>query len=88
MDFRNFTAEELFTRDKRLNRTIMDMAIYGAFGFVAGTAASILFKRKAAIRSLGIGFGVGAAYDRNYEPTCTKLKELRRDSCKSCKKKD
>ena len=51
--------------DTVLNKTLLDLMVYSAFGYTVGVGASILFRNKAPVRNLAAGFGGSYAYILN-----------------------
>jgi len=59
LDYAVVTEKE----DLRLNQRIISMFTFGTIGLGLGTLVSLLFKNKARIRAIGVGFGAGASHD-------------------------
>lgn len=57
--------KEFISNDRKLNRTIVDMAFLGTSGYVAGILLSIFFKNKNFIRNFGLGIGLGYGFHFN-----------------------
>ncbi len=51
--------------DTVLNKTLLDLVVYSAFGYTAGIGASLLFRNKAFVRNMAAGMGGSYAYILN-----------------------
>lgn len=58
-------TKEQLNRDRLINRTVIDLAVYSSIGFLAGGMLSIFFKRKAAFTTFSTGFGCGLGFTEN-----------------------
>lgn len=56
---------DFIRNDRKLNRTLVDMASLGLMGFAVGVAVSMFFKNKVLIRNFAAGFGVGYGFHYN-----------------------
>ena len=56
---------DFIRNDRKLNRTLVDMAYLGLMGFTVGAAVSLFFKNKVMVRNFGAGFGIGYGFHYN-----------------------